>query len=72
MAEIINLREFRKARSRKSKSAEAARNRALSGRTKGETARDRDAEQRAETEIDDKRLDREAPDSNDSDADEAE
>lgn len=58
MAEIINLREFRKSRDRKSKSARAAENRAKSGRTKAESARDKDSLSRAEAEIEGKKLDR--------------
>ena len=58
MAEIINLREFRKSRERTSKSAWAAENRAKSGRNKAEAARDRDAADRAEAEIDGKKTER--------------
>ncbi|MDD9907576.1 MAG: DUF4169 family protein [Rhodospirillaceae bacterium] len=58
MAEIINLREFRKSRERTSKSARAAENRAKSGRNKAEAARDRDAADRAEAEIDGKKIER--------------
>tara|TARA_Y100000588_G_scaffold315062_1_gene342967 strand:+ start:1104 stop:1310 length:207 start_codon:yes stop_codon:yes gene_type:complete len=56
MAEIINLREFRKSRERTSKSAWAAENRAKSGRNKAEAARDRDAADRAKAEIDGKKI----------------
>ena len=56
MAEIINLREFRKSRDRKSNSTNAAQNRAKSGRSKAETARDQDAAERADAEIDGKQL----------------
>ncbi|NKB55603.1 MAG: DUF4169 family protein [Alphaproteobacteria bacterium] len=62
MAEIINLREFRKSRDRKAKSTNAARNRAVSGRTKAEAARDEDAAKRAKAEIDSNKIDRTEPD----------
>ena len=58
MAEIINLREYRKSKDRKSKSSRAARNRAISGRNNAETARDRDTTERAKAEIDGKKLER--------------
>jgi hypothetical protein len=63
MAEIINLREFRKRKERKSKSSQAAQNRARSGRNKAETTRDEDALRRTESEIESKKLDRAEPDS---------
>lgn len=47
MAEIINLRQARKARARDAKQAEAANNRASFGRTKGEKARQRAEAERA-------------------------
>ena len=72
MAEIINLREFRKARNRKSKSAKAARNRALHGRSEADTARERGAIERANDEIDGKRIERAARKTGDSETDEAE
>lgn len=56
MAEIINLREFRKNRARKSKSARAVENRARSGRSKAELARDQNALDRADAEIDGKKI----------------
>ena len=56
MAKIINLREYRKSKDRKSKSSRAAQNRALSGRNKAETARDSDTVERANAEIDGKKL----------------
>ena len=62
MAEIINLREFRKSRDRKAKSRKAARNRVLSGRTKAETVRDEDSAKRARAEMDGKIIDRPEPD----------
>lgn len=40
MADIVNLRMARKRKARKDKEAEAAANRALHGRTKGEWLRD--------------------------------
>lgn len=58
MAEIINLREFRKSRDRKSKATRAKQNRAVSGRSKIERETDRDAAERAKAEIDAKKLDR--------------
>ena len=61
MAKIINLREFRKRKERKSKSSQAAQNRARSGRNKAETARDQDTLDRAEGEIEGKKLDRAEP-----------
>ncbi len=58
MAEIINLREYRKSKDRKSKSSRAAQNRAKSSRNKAETTRDRDLTERANAEIDGKKLER--------------
>jgi len=58
MAEIINLREFRKSRDRKSKSARAAENRVRSGRNKAETAHDQVAGDCADAELDGKKIDR--------------
>jgi hypothetical protein len=58
MAEIINLREYRKSKTRKSKSSRAAENRAKSGRSKFETAQNRDTIGRAKAEIDGKKIDR--------------
>ncbi|MFW2830679.1 DUF4169 family protein [Sphingomonas sp. ID0503] len=40
MAEIVNLRQARKAKARSAKEVEAQANRALHGRTKAEKARD--------------------------------
>ena len=47
MAEIINLRQARKARDRDARQQEAARNRASSGRTKDEKLRQRAEAERA-------------------------
>ncbi len=58
MAEIINLREYRKSKDRKSKSSRSAQNRAKSGRNKAETSRDRDLAERTNAEIDGKKLER--------------
>ncbi len=58
MAEIINLREFRKSRNRKSKFTSATENRARSGRNKAEMARDQAAADCAEAVIDGKKIDR--------------
>lgn len=56
MAQIINLRQARKARKRGEAEQQAAENRAKYGRTKAQKASDRrEAEQRA-TELDGKRL----------------
>lgn len=57
MADIINLREARKARERSLRAAEAARNRARTGRPKLEKERTaKEAEQR-DTDLDGKKLD---------------
>ena len=57
MAEIINLREARKARKRAGKDAKAEQNRARFGRTKAETkAQERDRVVK-KSEIDGKKLD---------------
>ncbi len=57
MAEIVNLREFRKKRARDEKASEAARHRALAGRTTAEKARDQDAADRAKSGLDSRKLD---------------
>jgi hypothetical protein len=62
MAEIINLRDFRKSKKRGSKSREAAQNRALSGRNKAETARDKDIAVRTKSGLDGKKLGLSEPD----------
>lgn len=62
MAEIINLRDFRKKRARNEKSAEAARHRALAGRTISEKIRDQDVADRAKSDLDSKKLDGSDPD----------
>ncbi len=56
MAEIINLREFRKRKDRKTKSTKAARNRALSGRSKTEKTRDEDNAEHAKSNLDGKKI----------------
>ena len=58
MAEIINLREFRKSRERKAKSAKAAGNRARSGQSKADAAREKSIAEREKAEFDGKLLDR--------------
>jgi hypothetical protein len=72
MGEIINLREFRKKRKRKSKSTEAAGNRSLHGQSKDDAARHAIATERADAEFDGKQLERAARESRDSDSDELE
>ncbi len=67
MAEIINLREFRKAQNRRSKSAKAAGNRARHGQSKDDAARHNSAAERANAEFDGKQLERAARKSGDSD-----
>jgi len=47
MAEIVNLRRVKKQRSADAREAEAAQNRILHGRTKGEKLRDRLEQDRA-------------------------
>jgi hypothetical protein len=49
MAEIVNLRAARKQKTRAGREAEAARNRALHGRTKAEKQRDLAAEEKKRT-----------------------
>jgi hypothetical protein len=56
MAEIVNLRDFRKKKEREAKAGQAAQNRALSGRTKVEKMLDRDAAERTKAELDAKKL----------------
>lgn len=56
MAEIINLREFRKNKERSAKSSRASQNRAKFGRSKIEKARERDTIERANADIDGKKL----------------
>lgn len=57
MAEIINLRNLRKAKSRRQKQAEAAENRVRFGRTKAEKRESTVEQKRSEKTLNDKRLD---------------
>ena len=52
MAEIINLRQFRKQKARQQAAKTAETNRALSGRTKAEKAQDRAEKDQAKTFLD--------------------
>ncbi len=56
MAEIVNLNRARKNKVRREREEQAAANRRLFGRTKGERAADADAKERALRDIDGKRL----------------
>lgn len=57
MAEVINLRQARKARDRQVAQAQAAANRARFGRTKAEKAADHAREEQARRHLDAHRLD---------------
>ena len=57
MADIINLREARKARERSLRTAEAARNRARTGRPKAEKERLAKETERRDTDLDGKKID---------------
>ena len=57
MAEFINLRRARKDKARREREREAAENRRRFGRTQAEKAADRDATNRGQRSLDDKRLD---------------
>ena len=57
MAEIVNLRQARKARKRAEKVAEAAENRVRFGRTKAETKAQEQDRQAKRSELDGKKLD---------------
>lgn len=57
MAEIVNLREFRKQRARRGKTRQAAVNREKFGRTKAEIERERREQQSRDGALDGKRLD---------------
>jgi len=57
MAEIVNLRRVKKARTAAADAAEAQQNRMLHGRSKGEKARDRLAAEQATKRADNARLD---------------
>lgn len=56
MAEIVNLRMARKARDRREREAEAAANRTLHGRTRGERRQDEDERQRLNRVVESARL----------------
>jgi hypothetical protein len=56
MAEIVNLNRARKDRARRERKEQAAANRRLFGRTKGEKTADADAKERTLRDIDGKRL----------------
>ncbi|MGE4220651.1 MAG: DUF4169 family protein [Alphaproteobacteria bacterium] len=57
MADIINLRDARKARERALRTAEAAGNRARSGRTKADKERTAKEAERRDTDMDGKKID---------------
>ena len=57
MAEVVNLRQFRKARARAEKEAQAEENRIRHGRTKGEKLRDQSSTEKAERDLDGKQRD---------------
>jgi len=57
MAEIVNLRRMKKQRTAEAREAEAAQNRILHGRTKGEKLRDRMEHERAVRTAENTRLD---------------
>ncbi|MEM7171091.1 MAG: DUF4169 family protein [Pseudomonadota bacterium] len=57
MAEIINLRQARKQKRRADKTAQAEQNRAKFGRDKGQKAENKRARDRAEQDLDGKKLD---------------
>jgi hypothetical protein len=58
MAEIVNLRRARKDKARQQRESEAEANRRRFGRTKAEKAADKDTRERAERDIDGKKIDR--------------
>ena len=58
MAEIVNLRRARKDKARRERESEADANRRRFGRTKAEKAADKDARERAQRDIDGKKIDR--------------
>ena len=58
MAEIVNLRRARKDKARQQRESEAEANRRRFGRTKAEKAADNDTRERAERDIDGKKIDR--------------
>jgi hypothetical protein len=65
LAEIVNLNRFRKARQRQDEQRQAAENRVLYGRNKGEKAADRRAQERSERDHAGKELTK--PESSDND-----
>ena len=58
MAEIVNLRRARKDKARQQRESEADANRRRFGRTRAEKAADKDAQDRAQRDIDGKKIDR--------------
>ena len=60
MAEIVNLRRVKKRREAVAEAAEAQQNRVLHGRTKGEKARDRLAQEQVAKRADNARLDQDS------------
>jgi Domain of unknown function (DUF4169) len=58
MAEIVNLRRARKDKARQQRESEADANRRRFGRTKAEKAADKDTQERAQRDIDGKKIDR--------------
>lgn len=62
MADIVNLRQFKKQKARAERETLADQNRALHGRTKAEKTRDQLTAERAEKFVDGHRRDPEKPD----------
>ena len=56
MAEIVNLRQARKDKARRTRDGEAAANRTRFGRTKAEKIADKDAQERSQRTLESKRL----------------
>ena len=61
MGDVINLNQYRKRRERSKSQTRAAENRARKGRTKEETARERDEAAQAGSELDNNRLSEPSP-----------
>jgi hypothetical protein len=61
MGDIVNLRDFRKARARAEAEARAAENRARFGRSKGERVQQANEEKRVRRELDNAKLERPEP-----------
>lgn len=61
MGDIVNLKEFRKARTRAEAEARAAENRVRFGRTKGERRRQAQEDSRAQRELDQAKIERTEP-----------